>query len=79
MRYKLKESLTLDSDRFYYSGKDARSLDLEKKNRSSGQLIGGRALIEMAKKGVKNYQKYLSYCVKKWDMKANMPIESGST
>ena len=78
-RYKLKQSLTLDSDRTYYSGKDIRSLDLEKKNRSSGQLIGGRALIEMAKKGVKNYRQALSFCVKKWDAKTNTPIESGST
>ena len=73
-RYKLKHNLTLDSDRTYYSGKDVWSLDIEKKNRSSGQLIGGRALNEMAKKVSRIIEKALSFCVRKWDMKTNTPI-----
>ena len=79
IQYVLKSSVNLGYSHRFRSGVDITSLDLEKKLRSGNLLITGRQLFDMAKKGVKNYKKALSFCVKKWDLKTNSPIESGTT
>ena len=49
----LKKSLTRDKYRDYYSGTDINVDDMEKKNRTTPQLISGRQLHDVAKR-VKN-------------------------
>ena len=75
--YRLKKVITQDLSRDYYSNRDIRVEDLEKKNRTGSQLITGRNLVSLAVKGVKTYKKALSLCAHKWDLDTNEPLESG--
>ena len=76
--FTLKNSLTRDNYRDYYSGTDINVFDLEK-NRTTPQLISGRQLHEVAKRGVKSYRKALSFASAKWDINTDTPKESGTT
>ena len=76
-RLKLKNNITHDSHRDYYSGTNILSEELEKKNKTGLMLIGGRNLHGMATRGDRNYKKALAYCTHKWDMDKLEPKESG--
>ena len=78
-QYALKQIVSLDASRTFYCGEDIRVDDLEKKNRTGSVLITGRHLHDMAKRGVRNYRKALSFCAAKYDLKTKAVKESGST
>ena len=66
----LKESLSRDDSRVFYTGTDITSSDLEKKKRTGSTIIiNGRQLTDMAKRGLRDYRKALSFTTDKWDMK----------
>ena len=75
----LKASLTRDNSRKYFAKLDFLPSDLEKKGRNGKQLVSGRNLLDMAKKGTANYRKALSYAVKKFDLDKMDVIESGNS
>ena len=82
----LKQKLSRDDSRVFYTGTDISFSDLEKKNRTSNTnprtsntLINGRQLTDMAKRGLRDYRKALSFTTDKWDLKKNEAIESGTT
>ena len=77
-RFSLKEILTRDKSCTYYSQEDIFYRDLEKKNRTGGQLRNGHQLHDMAKRGMKAYKKALSYCAQKYDIKTQTIKESGT-
>ena len=52
---------------------------LEKKNLSGNQLIAGRTLLGVARKGAQNFQKANSFAEEKWDVKKGEPKESSNT
>ena len=78
-RFVLKDILSLDSSRKYFSNESINYLDLEKKNRTGSLLITGRHLYDMAKRGMKNYRKALSFCAKRYDLKTKTVKDSGHT
>ena len=78
-RQYLKQSLSRDDSVFYYLGSDISYHDLKKKNRTGVTLLNGRQLLDMAKRGLKDYRKALAYATDKWDIKKCEPIESGTT
>jgi hypothetical protein len=75
----LKQSLSKDETRLYYLGTDINVDDLEKKNRSGDTLLNGRQLVDMAKRGLRDYRKAMAFTSDKWNVKTNEPIESGTT
>jgi hypothetical protein len=75
----LKHNLSRTPERSYYVGHEITHDDLEKKHRTGPSLINGRQLTDMAKRGMKDYRKALAFTKKKWDLKTNSPIESGTT
>jgi hypothetical protein len=75
----LKDTLSRDPDRSFYVGEQITYQDLEKKHRTGPSLINGRQLTDMAKRGMQDYRKALAFTKKKWDLKTNTPIESGTT
>ena len=75
----LKQKLSRDDSRVFYTGTDISFSDLEKKNRTSNTIINGRQLTDMAKRGLRDYRKALSFTTDKWDLKKNQAIESGTT
>ena len=52
-------------------------LDLEKKNRKGAQLLSGRQLLDMAKRGTKSYSKELAFASKRWDIEKGEPNDPG--
>ena len=77
--FSLKSSLTRDDSRTYYTNRDILVADLEKKGRNGQQLVSGRNLLDIAKKGTANYRKALSFAVKKFDLEKMEVYESGNT
>ena len=75
----LKSSLIRNKSRTYYAKIDICKSDLEKKGRNGKQLVSGRNLLDMAKKGTANYRKALSFAVKKFDLEKMDVIESGNS
>ena len=73
----LKKTLSRDDYRSYYAGRDIIQIDLEKKGRNGKQLITGRNLLDMGKRGMATYKKALSYAVKKYDIENMKVLESG--
>jgi hypothetical protein len=78
-RRHLKIDLSRDENTLYYVGSEIRHEDLEKKNRVGRELLNGRQLTDMARRGLKSYRKALSFANDKWDIKKNEPKESGTT
>ena len=78
-RYYLKSSLTCDDSSRYYQGTDITVRDLEKKLRTGKAIIHGRQLETLAKNGIREYRKALSFTKDKWNIKNNEPKESGTT
>ena len=78
-KHTLKTSLTLDESRLYVSGIDITALDLEKTYRSNDQLMSGRQILDLAKKGTGNYRKALAFASRKFDLETMSCIESGTT
>ena len=58
---------------------DIVSTDLEKKNRTGNQLMTGRQLYELAKKGTAYYRKALALVSKKFDLETMECKESGQS
>ena len=52
---------------------------MKRRYRTGKQLLSGRQLFEMAKKGTSYYRKALAYASRKWDLDKNECKESGST
>ena len=77
--FKLKDIVTNDRSRLYYSGTDIRYEYLEKKIRVGNQLITGRNLHAMAVRGARAYKKALAYSKDKWNMVSLEPKKSGET
>ena len=75
----LKPSLTLNKFQTYRAGIDINHLLLEKKNLTGNQLITGRTLLGLARKGAQNFWKANSFAEEKWDVKKGEPKESGNT
>ena len=75
----LKPSLTRIDNTQFVQYVDITVDDLERKLRKGKAILHGRQLEAMAKKGLKNYRKALSFTKDKWDLKKNVPIESGTT
>ena len=78
-QYYLKDSLSRDKSRKYIQKMDITVKDLEKKLRTGKAILHGRQLETMAKKGLRDYRKALSFTKDKWDLKKNEPKESGTT
>ena len=78
-QYYLKDSLSRDKSRKYIQKVDITVKDLEKKLRTGKAILHGRQLESMAKKGLRAYRKALSFTKDKWDLKLNVPKESGTT
>ena len=79
LSFKLKDMVSNNSSRVFYSGTDIRYEDLEKKNRVGNQLITGRNLHAMAVRGARAYKKDLAYSKDKWNMVSLEPKKSGET
>ena len=77
--YSLKTCLHRDDTRKYYANIEITVRDLEKKGRNGKQLVSGRNLLDMAKKGTANYRKALSFAVKKFDLEKMEVIDSGNS
>ena len=75
----LKANLYRDSSRTYFANVDILAVDMEKKGRNGKQLVSGRNLLDMAKKGTANYRKALSFAVKKFDLDKMEVLESGNS
>ena len=75
----IKLNLSRDKSRRYYADKDIIRTDLEKKSRNGKQLVSGRSLLEMAKKGTAYYRKALAFTHKKFDLDKMSVIESGNS
>ena len=75
----LKPSLTLNKFQSFRAGSDVNHLLLEKKNLTGNQLITGRTILGMAKKGAQNFRKANSFAEEMWDVKKNEPKHSGHT
>ena len=58
---------------------DIVSTDLEKKNRTGNQLMTGRQLYKLAKKGTAYYRKALALVSKKFDLETMECKESGQS
>ena len=78
-KYVLKSILARGMKRSFVAGDDISVTDLEKKSRSSPELIVGRALLETAKRGIKHYRKALAYASRKFDLDTMQCKESGTT
>ena len=78
-RLQLKQILTRDTGRIYYSGINIRSNDLEKKCRTGNLLIGGRNILDLATKAVRNFTKALAFNNDIWDSTKMEPKESGDS
>ena len=61
----LKTRLSRNKSRIFFAGIDIIRSDLEKKGRNGNQLLSGRNLYDMDKKGTANYRKALSFARKK--------------
>ena len=68
-----------DTSRTYIAGRDILLHDLEKKGCNGQQLVSGRNLLDIAKKGVATYKKALSFVVKKYDIENMKVLESGNS
>ena len=77
--YVLKPQLARGTNQSFISNVDISVKDLEKKNRSGAQLMSGRQLLDMAKRGTKFYRKALAYASRKFDLETMTCKESGST
>lgn len=75
----LKPKLTRGSAKSFTASVDITVDDLEKKNRSGPQLMSGRQLLDMAKRGTKFYRKALAYASRKYDLDTMQCKESGNT
>ena len=75
----LKPNLSRDKSRMYFAGKHILRSDLEKKAKNGKQLVSGRSLLEMAKKGTAYYRKALAFTHKKFDLDKMSVIESGNS
>ena len=78
-RLSLKVELSRDKSRVYFAEEDIFLLDLEKKGRKGKQLVSGRNILDLAKKGTANYRKALSFASKKLDLETMSVKESGNT
>ena len=78
-KLKLKQLLSRDNSRNYFSGIDIRAKDLEKKTKNGCVLITGRNLYDLAIKGMKYYKKALAYNEVLWDSEKMCPKKSGHT
>ena len=75
----LKVSLSRNKSRVFFAGKHIVRSDMEKKGRNGQQLVSGRNIYDMAKRGTANYRKALSFATKKFDLDSMIVKESGST
>ena len=78
-RRHLRINLSRDETTLYYVGSEITYGDLEKKNRQGNEVLNGRQLTDMAKKGLREYRKALAFANMKWNMIKNEPKESGTT
>ena len=78
-RLSLKVDLSRDKSRIYFAEEDIQYLDLEKKGRNGQQLVSGRNLLDLAKKGTANFRKALSFASKNFDLEKMSVMESGNT
>ena len=78
-RKHLNQTMSRDESAFYYVGTDIRYHDLKLKNRTGETLLNGRQLLDMAKRGLKDYRKAMAFTGDMWDLKKNTPIASGTT
>ena len=64
----------------FTAGEEINCVDLKKKHRvSSDEPLSGRNLLDMARRGMKDFRKAMAFAKDKWDLKKNQPIESGTT
>ena len=75
----LKVELSMDKSKTYYANNDILRSDLEKKSRNGNQIVSGRSILEMAKKGTAYYRKALSFTSKKFDIDKMAVIDSGNS
>ena len=68
-RFFLKKALTCVSNRIFVQNVDITVKDLEKKLLRGPDTVNGRQLLAMAKKGLQEYRKALSFTNDKWDLK----------
>lgn len=78
-RRHLRINLSRDETTLYYVGSEITYGDLEKKNRQGNEVLNGRQLTDMAKKGLREYRKALAFANMKWNIIKNEPKESGTT
>ena len=62
----------------YRAGIDINHLLLEKKNLTGNQLITGRTLLGMARKGAHSFREADSFAEENWDVNKGEPKESGN-
>ena len=75
----LKNKFLPDSSKKYIAGVDILASELEKKSRSSKQLVTGRNLLDIANRNMKKHRKAIGFASHLWDLDKNIPIKSGTT
>lgn len=75
----LRKSLTRNNYRDKCSGKDINIIVLERKKRTTLQLLSGCQLHDVRDRGVKSYRKALLFTSQKLDLQTDQPKESGTT
>ena len=76
----LKPLLSREDFMTFTAGEEINCVDLKKKHRvSSDEPLSGRNLLDMARRGMKDFRKAMAFAKDKWDLKKNQPIESGTT
>ena len=78
-RVTLKVELSRNKSVLLFTGKDITRSDLEKKGRNGKQLVSGRNILDMGKRGLANYRKALSFASKKFDLEYLTVLESGNS
>ena len=78
-RLRLRQVLSNNISRVYYSNFNIRVNDLEKKKKTGFILIRGRNILDLALKGSRGYKKALAFNMHKWNSNKMAPKESGDT
>ena len=61
VRIYLKQSLSKDKNTIYYVGSNITGSDLKLKNRTGAELLSGHQMVDMAKKGLRDFRKAMTF------------------
>ena len=76
----LKTLLSREDFMTFTAGDEIDLADLKRKHRiTSTEALSGRNLLDMARRGMRDFRKAMAFAKDKWDIKNNQPLESGMT